>query len=175
MNLPRSLRSFRLRLALFSAGCTAAILVLLGIVLYFWLLRAATDEVTRQFDRQIRNLLLLAFPGALLLSFGAAALVVQRALRPIRTITDGSYRYIRNLTPQEIYIQKHLMGIRDERNLNSLYWHTWVAAAFEDPSTYDLVKRYIRRPPRSSITPLKILTSSTTWRVTRPSPRRRRN
>ena len=29
---------------------------------------------------------------------------------PIRSISDGRYRYIRNLTPDEIYIEKHLMG-----------------------------------------------------------------
>ena len=26
---------------------------------------------------------------------------------PIRSITDGRFRYIRNLLPQELYIEKH--------------------------------------------------------------------
>jgi len=65
---------------------------------------------------------------------------------PIRTISDGEYRYIRNLSPDEIYIEKHLMGKQDDGALNNPYWETWVGDSWENPRTYNLVKRYIRRP-----------------------------
>lgn len=65
---------------------------------------------------------------------------------PIRTITDGQYRYIRNLLPEEIYIEKHLMGAQGNGGLNNPYWPTWVFASASKPRAYSLVKRYQRRP-----------------------------
>ena len=63
---------------------------------------------------------------------------------PIRTITDGRFRYIRNLLPNELYIEKHLMG---GGRLNNPYWATWVGAdPVKDRPTYELVKRYMSRP-----------------------------
>ncbi len=65
---------------------------------------------------------------------------------PIRTVTDGEFRYIRNLTPDEIYIEKHVMGIQGGAALNNPYWPTWVANTWDNPAIYRLVKRYITRP-----------------------------
>lgn len=65
---------------------------------------------------------------------------------PIRTISDGKYRYIRNLRPDEIYIEKHLMGWSGNGALNNPYWSTWVSQAWANRNTYNLVKRYTRRP-----------------------------
>lgn len=65
---------------------------------------------------------------------------------PIRTVSDGRYRYIENLSPDEIYIEKHVMGVAGEGRLNNLYWATWVWGATDTPRTYHLVKRYTRRP-----------------------------
>ena len=65
---------------------------------------------------------------------------------PIRTVSDGEYRYIHNLRPDEIYIEKHLMGWSGDGKLNNPYWATWVRDAWANPRTYDLVKRYTRRP-----------------------------
>jgi uncharacterized sulfatase len=65
---------------------------------------------------------------------------------PIRTISDGEFRYIRNLRPEEVYIEKHLMGSTGDGKLNNPYWATWVWSAWDDPKTYHLVKRYTRRP-----------------------------
>ena len=66
---------------------------------------------------------------------------------PIRSISNGDVRYIRNLRPNEIYIEKHLMGMRGNGRLNNPYWATWVRDAWNNRRTYDLVKRYTRRPP----------------------------
>jgi len=65
---------------------------------------------------------------------------------PVRTVSDGQFRYIRNLTPGEIYIEKHLMGWTGRGELNNPYWATWIRDAWNDPKTYNLVKRYMHRP-----------------------------
>lgn len=65
---------------------------------------------------------------------------------PIRSVSDGTFHYIRNLTPDEIYIEKHLMGSRGEGKLNNPYWATWVWDAQQNDRSYQLVKRYTRRP-----------------------------
>lgn len=65
---------------------------------------------------------------------------------PIRSISDGQFHYIRNLTPNEIYIEKHLMGQQGNGALNNPYWATWIWEASANPHTYGLVKRYTNRP-----------------------------
>ncbi len=65
---------------------------------------------------------------------------------PVRSVTDGEWRYIRNLTPDEIYIEKHLMGLLGGNPPHNPYWSSWVATASDNPATYRLVKRYLRRP-----------------------------
>lgn len=65
---------------------------------------------------------------------------------PIRSITDGEFHLIRNLSPEEIYIEKHLMGRRGDGKLNNPYWATWTWNSQQDPATYNLVKRYMSRP-----------------------------
>lgn len=64
---------------------------------------------------------------------------------PIRAVTDGRFRYIRNLAPDELYIEKHLMG---GGRLNNPYWATWVGADPLKPASnaYPLIKRYMSRP-----------------------------
>jgi uncharacterized sulfatase len=61
---------------------------------------------------------------------------------PIRSIGDGSWRYIRNLSPEKLYIEKHLMG-RAEHNP---YWGSWVFSATENPRHLMLVERFVQRP-----------------------------
>jgi len=65
---------------------------------------------------------------------------------PVRTISDGKFRYLRNLRPQEMYIEKHLMGWTGKGSLNNPYWATWVRESTNNPETYKLVKRYMQRP-----------------------------
>jgi len=65
---------------------------------------------------------------------------------PIRTVTDGTWRYIRNLTPDELYIEKHLMGLQGRAALNNPYWATWIWDSHSNSRTYELVKRYMHRP-----------------------------
>jgi uncharacterized sulfatase len=66
---------------------------------------------------------------------------------PSRTVTDGEWRFIRNLLPDEIYIQKYLMGLQGNGELNNPYWGTWVFSTEQKPESYRLVKRYLKRPP----------------------------
>ena len=62
---------------------------------------------------------------------------------PIRSVTDGEYHYIRNLTPEAIYIEKHLMG----QNQWHTYWPTWVFSSTFSPYNNWRVTRYMRRRP----------------------------
>jgi len=61
-------------------------------------------------------------------------------------VSDGTYRYIHNLTPDAVYIEKHLMGSRGSGELNNPYWATWVWNSYSQPATYRLVSRYVSRP-----------------------------
>jgi uncharacterized sulfatase len=61
---------------------------------------------------------------------------------PIRSVTDGEWRYIRNLTPDRLYFEKHLMGRTD----HNPYWGTWIFLADRDPATLRLVERFLKRP-----------------------------
>lgn len=65
---------------------------------------------------------------------------------PVRTISDGTYRYVRNLTPQNLYIEKHLMGVQGDGRLNNPYWQSWIWDSWNTPRTYELVQRYMHRP-----------------------------
>jgi N-sulfoglucosamine sulfohydrolase len=65
---------------------------------------------------------------------------------PIRSISDGTYRYVRNLKPANLYIERHLMGTKGDGSLNNPYWQTWVWDAADTPKTYALVSRYLVRP-----------------------------
>ncbi|MDF1823359.1 MAG: sulfatase [Verrucomicrobiales bacterium] len=63
---------------------------------------------------------------------------------PIRSVTNGQFRYIRNLLPKEIYIEKHLMG---GGKLNNPYWATWMGDdPMTQPNSYAKIKRYMSRP-----------------------------
>jgi len=65
---------------------------------------------------------------------------------PIRSISDGEYHYIRNLTPENLYIEKHLMGFQGKGLLNNPYWQTWIWDSALSDRTYQLVQRYMQRP-----------------------------
>lgn len=65
---------------------------------------------------------------------------------PIRTVSNGEFRYIRNLLPDEIYIEKHLMGTRGSGALNNPYWSTWVFESGQSAKAEAIVKRYMKRP-----------------------------
>ena len=80
------------------------------------------------------------------LTYGVHNNLPEGPAYPIRTVFDGTHRYIRNLNHDEIYIEKHLMGWTGEGKLNNPYWATWVRESWNDDRTYNLVKRYQRRP-----------------------------
>lgn len=61
---------------------------------------------------------------------------------PIRSVRDDEFRYIRNLTPEAIYIERHIMGVE----AHNPYWAKWMFMSGESKQTYDLIHRYMRRP-----------------------------
>ncbi len=70
---------------------------------------------------------------------------------PIRSVRDTRYHYIRNLTPERLYIEKHIAGV-DEHNP---YWQTWMFATADDPHAYRMIHRYMRRPAEELYDTLK--------------------
>ena len=85
-------------------------------------------------------------PSARRYAYGVHNNLPEGPAYPVRTISDGSYRYIRNLTPNEIYIERHLMGVQGDGKLNNPYWQSWIGEASVNADTYALAKRYMRRP-----------------------------
>jgi uncharacterized sulfatase len=65
---------------------------------------------------------------------------------PVRSVSDGTYHYLRNLQPDTLYIEKHLMGIQGDGKLNNPYWQTWIGESWQNERTYKLVQRYMSRP-----------------------------
>jgi len=61
---------------------------------------------------------------------------------PVRSVRDGRYHYIRNLTPEATYIEKHLMS----QNHGRRYWTSWMRVAFDNPHAYGMIHRYMHRP-----------------------------
>jgi uncharacterized sulfatase len=61
---------------------------------------------------------------------------------PSRSVFDGKFRYIRNLRPTDIFINRYLMGRSD----HSAYWLSWMYAMPDDPHAYAIVHRYMHRP-----------------------------
>ena len=61
---------------------------------------------------------------------------------PIRSVRDGRYHYIRNLTPEATFIEKHLMSQNHDRR----YWTSWMRVAFNKPHAYRMIHRYMHRP-----------------------------
>jgi len=61
---------------------------------------------------------------------------------PIRSVTDGEYRYIRNLTPEATFLQKYIFGY----DKHTGYWSSWMFAAADRAEPNRLVQRYMRRP-----------------------------
>lgn len=80
-------------------------------------------------------------------AYGVHDNVPEGTAYPSRTITDGQWRYIRNLTPNELYIQKYVMGASGDNELNNPYWGTWMYVSPNHPKIYRLIKRYMMRPP----------------------------
>lgn len=61
---------------------------------------------------------------------------------PIRSIRTREFHYLRNLTPQALYIEKHMMGRGREQ-----YWPSWVWASARDAGVLQLLTRFMLRPP----------------------------
>jgi N-sulfoglucosamine sulfohydrolase len=69
---------------------------------------------------------------------------------PIRAVTDGTYLYIRNLRPDLLFIEKHLMGGHPHHD----FWPSWLKESgpsnppnsVMDQRSVDLAYRFMRRP-----------------------------
>ena len=93
-----------------------------------------------------REVLLESKPTHRQLAYGVLNNIPEGPPYPIRTVTDGTYRYIRNFEPGNVYIEKHLMGFNGVAKLRNQYWPTWIFQASNHPKIYALVQRYLHRP-----------------------------
>ena len=80
--------------------------------------------------------------------YGSHNNVPEGSPYPIRSISNGKYRYIVNLKPDVKYYEKHLMVMEGNTKgrLASMYWRTWVKGAETDPQIKTLHDRYVNRP-----------------------------
>ena len=105
------------------------------------------SKMPRSFDgKSFYDVLLSKKKSHRQFSFGIHNNLPEGPAFPVRTISDGTFRYIRNLKSEELYIEKHLMGWDGKGDLNNPYWATWVRSSWVNQKTYQLVKRYMRRP-----------------------------
>jgi N-sulfoglucosamine sulfohydrolase len=65
---------------------------------------------------------------------------------PIRTVTDGRWRYVRNLAATDAYVEKHIMRSPDGPRTIAGLWSEWVEVADRDAAARRLVERFTRRP-----------------------------
>ena len=108
---------------------------------------AGGDVEARRYDgRSFLPVLLGKVPTHRQYVYGVHNNIPEGPSYPIRTVSNGEFRYIRNLRSEDIYIEKHLMGLQGNGRLNNPYWGTWVGEAWSSPRIYELVKRYTRRP-----------------------------
>lgn len=61
---------------------------------------------------------------------------------PVRSIQDKRYKLILNLTPDEPFFLRHVMGPKSK----DAVWTSWVQKATEDEQARFLVDRYLNRP-----------------------------
>jgi uncharacterized sulfatase len=70
---------------------------------------------------------------------------------PIRSVHNGRFHYIRNLLPDALYVEKHVMG-STMKNADmgvakqTPYWLSWIWNMETDPHAVAMVTRYMRRP-----------------------------
>jgi len=63
---------------------------------------------------------------------------------PVRSVTDGHFRYIRNLLPESEFIQRHM---EETMHVNGHpYWQAWKTAAQKEGRARELFLRFRKRP-----------------------------
>lgn len=66
---------------------------------------------------------------------------------PSRTVSDGVHRYIRNLTPHDLYLNQWIMGRdRELQHLRPEYWHSWMRECESNEHARAQVQRFMLRP-----------------------------
>lgn len=63
---------------------------------------------------------------------------------PIRSIWDSQFKLIMNLTAQNDFFLKYIMG---PKRVPGTYWESWVKAAVHSRKARFLIDRYVHRPP----------------------------
>ena len=111
------------------------------------LLDLAGDKINKNLDgKSFKEVLTKGKKDHRKFAYGVHNNIPEGPAYPIRSITNGKFRYIHNLTPKALYMEKHLMGIRGDGRLNNKYWGTWIWDSHTKPEILRLVTRYMNRP-----------------------------
>ena len=61
---------------------------------------------------------------------------------PIRSVTNGNFHYVHNLSSSNLFIEKHMMGFPEHTG----YWSSWMFSVTNSDKNYSLVSKYMQRP-----------------------------
>ncbi len=75
-------------------------------------------------------------------SYGIHNNIPEGNAYPIRSIQDKQYKLIVNLTPDAQYFEKHMMDIKNRKQV----WANWLESANENEQAKFLVNRFVNRP-----------------------------
>ncbi|MDO9634779.1 MAG: sulfatase [Paludibacter sp.] len=75
-------------------------------------------------------------------SYGIHNNIPEGTAYPIRSIQDKRYKLIVNLTPEVEYFEKHLMNVKNRKQV----WASWMESAATDEQAKLLTDRYVKRP-----------------------------
>jgi uncharacterized sulfatase len=68
---------------------------------------------------------------------------------PIRSITNGEFHYILNLNSENMYIEKHLMGLPEHTS----YWPSWMLNITNSDKNFNVISGYMLRPKQELFEP----------------------
>ena len=66
---------------------------------------------------------------------------------PSRSVSDGHFKYIRNLRPDYLFINKAIMGRKSGAGEADSYWPSWMWKSANDEHAFEMIRRYMIRPP----------------------------
>lgn len=75
-------------------------------------------------------------------SYGIHNNIPEGTAYPIRSIQDKRYKLIENLTPEVRYFEKHLMNVKNRKQV----WASWMESAATDQEAKFLTDKYVNRP-----------------------------
>ena len=99
---------------------------------------AGGDEITALDGKSFKEVILEEKDTHRKYAYGVHNNIPEGPAYPIRSITDGKYKLIHNLTPDAVYVEKHIE--------KADWFLTWKDKATEDIQSASLLHRFKKRP-----------------------------